>query len=103
MPTYDYLCAACARRVEVVHGVHELGPVTCPSCGAQGTLRKAFVPPTIHFRGSGWAKKERAGVRASSRKARDGSDSDGKGPTEGGKAEPASGAGEPAATKAADD
>lgn len=33
-------------------------PERCPRCGAR-TLRKAFSPPTFHFKGSGWAKKER--------------------------------------------
>ena len=31
----------------------------CPSCGREGTMRKQFVAPTIHFKGSGWAKKDR--------------------------------------------
>jgi putative FmdB family regulatory protein len=60
MPIYDYICSACANRVEVVHGIHGHGPLACPSCGAEGTMKKAFVPPAIHFKGSGWAKKDRA-------------------------------------------
>lgn len=60
MPIYDYICAACSNRVEVVHGIHGHGPLACPSCGAEGTMKKAFVPPAIHFKGSGWAKKDRA-------------------------------------------
>jgi putative FmdB family regulatory protein len=74
MPRYDYACAACSRRFEVVHGISEDGPTTCPLCGA-GPVRKAFVPPTIHFKGTGWAKKER---RATS-SARPGSSDDGAG------------------------
>lgn len=58
MPAYDYDCAACGRRVEVVHGVHAPAPTACPNCGG-GPLKKAFAPPAIHFKGSGWAKKER--------------------------------------------
>ncbi|HEY0443487.1 MAG TPA: zinc ribbon domain-containing protein [Candidatus Limnocylindrales bacterium] len=58
MPTYDYICSTCGHRFEVVHGVNDAGPERCPRCGAT-TLRKAFSPPTIHFKGSGWAKKER--------------------------------------------
>lgn len=58
MPLYDYDCAACGRRIEVVHGVHAPGPAHCPNCGG-GPLKKAFAPPAIHFKGSGWAKKER--------------------------------------------
>jgi putative FmdB family regulatory protein len=58
MPLYDYDCLACGRRFEVVHGVHAEGPTTCPICG-KGPIRKAIVAPAIHFKGSGWAKKER--------------------------------------------
>lgn len=65
MPLYDYDCAACGTRFEVVHGVHADGPATCPACGS-GPVRKAFATPAIHFKGSGWAKKER---RAASSRA----------------------------------
>lgn len=60
MPTYDYVCSACGHRMEVVHGIHGQGPETCPVCG--GRLRKAVMAPTIHFKGSGWAKKDRGAV-----------------------------------------
>ena len=64
MPLYDYDCAACGRRFEVIHGVHAEGPSVCPLCGS-GPVRKAIAAPTIHFKGSGWAKKERrAGTRS---------------------------------------
>jgi putative FmdB family regulatory protein len=58
MPVYDYDCAACGRRFEVIHGVHVDGPTTCPFCG-KGPVRKAISAPAIHYKGSGWAKKER--------------------------------------------
>ena len=58
MPLYDYDCAACGRRFEVVHGVHADPPTECPLCG-KGPIRKAISAPTIHYKGSGWAKKER--------------------------------------------
>jgi putative FmdB family regulatory protein len=58
MPLYDYDCAACGRRFEVIHGVHADGPTTCPLCG-KGPVRKAITAPAVHYKGSGWAKKER--------------------------------------------
>jgi putative FmdB family regulatory protein len=62
MPRYDYRCAACGREVEVVHGIHEAGPTVCEVCG--GPMRKALSAPAIHFKGSGWAKKDaRAAVK----------------------------------------
>ncbi len=58
MPIYDYVCSSCGHRMEVMHGVHAHGPSECPACGGQ--LRKAFAPPAVHFKGTGWAKKERS-------------------------------------------
>ena len=58
MPAYDYDCAACGRRFEVIHGVHAPGPTSCPLCGS-GPVRKAITAAAVHYRGSGWAKMER--------------------------------------------
>jgi putative FmdB family regulatory protein len=58
MPAYDYDCAACGRRFEVSHGVHADQPSACPLCG-RGPVRKAITAAAIHYKGSGWAKKER--------------------------------------------
>jgi putative FmdB family regulatory protein len=59
MPIYEYRCSACGHRTDILHGVHDPGPVFCPECGAERTMRKAVVAPAVHFKGSGWAKKER--------------------------------------------
>lgn len=69
MPIYDYDCSSCRHRVEVIHGIHEAGPRFCPSCGAEGTMRKALATPAIHFKGSGWAKKDRASTSGAKTKA----------------------------------
>jgi putative FmdB family regulatory protein len=75
MPIYDYECANCRRRFEVVHGVHVPGPTSCPLCGG-GPVRKAISAPAVHFKGSGWAKKERrAAAPASKKDAGDGGSS----------------------------
>jgi putative FmdB family regulatory protein len=63
MPIYDYTCSNCGQRTEVIHGINDSGPRFCPNCGAEGTLRKAFSTPAILFKGSGWAKKDRAATR----------------------------------------
>jgi putative FmdB family regulatory protein len=60
VPVYDYVCSACRHRTEVIHGINEVGPRFCPACGAEGTMRKGFSTPSIVFKGSGWAKKDRA-------------------------------------------
>lgn len=70
MPIYDYVCVSCGHTIEVVHGVHDHGPSACPNCG--GRMRKAFSPPAVHFKGTGWAKKERAAASTPKGRARSG-------------------------------
>ncbi len=69
MPIYEYVCSACDHRCDIFHGLHDPGPHFCPSCGREGTMRKAFAPPTIVFKGSGWARKDR-GATSSPRSSR---------------------------------
>jgi putative FmdB family regulatory protein len=81
VPLYDYDCAACGRRFEVIHGVHADPPAACPLCGG-GPVRKAITAASVHYRGTGWAKKERrAAIKSGpSSKGDDGStDSDSSG------------------------
>ena len=69
MPIYDYVCSNCLTRTEFIHGIDAPQPRFCPSCGAEDTLRKAFVAPSVHFKGSGWAKKDRSTASRSKTKA----------------------------------
>ena len=69
MPVYEYACTVCDHRADILHGINDPGPRFCPSCGREGTMRKLFAPPTIHFKGSGWAKKDRASSASGSRRA----------------------------------
>ena len=63
MPIYDYVCTSCGHEVEIVHSVHGHGPSACPQCG--GHMRKAIVAAAVHFKGSGWARKDRGAGRPS--------------------------------------
>ncbi len=94
MPIYDYLCSNCRHVTEVIHGINDAGPRFCPACGADGTMRKALVSPAIHFKGSGWAKKDRSS--SSSTKARSGTSSSSEGGSSGsgGSGEGSAGSGE---------
>lgn len=82
MPTYDYVCQSCGHRVEVRHNLFDHGPVECPNCHAQA-LRKAFATPTIVFKGTGWAKKDR-GTAARTKAAAKSAGDDGAAATGGG-------------------
>jgi putative FmdB family regulatory protein len=85
VPIYDYSCTACGHVTEVIHGINDAAPRFCPSCGAEGTLKKAFATPAVHFKGSGWAKKDRKATSApgksapSASKGTEGSDGPGAG------------------------
>ena len=96
MPRFDFDCAACGERFEILIGVHAERPTICPLCGG-GPLKKAISAPAVHFKGSGWAKKERraATKSASSSTTRD----DGKSDTGTGSTEPTAAT----ATKSKDD
>jgi putative FmdB family regulatory protein len=74
VPFYDYVCETCGHEMEVMHSVHGHGPATCPKCG--GPMKKAITAPAVHFKGSGWARKEKAGkaVRPSDDKKSSGSE-----------------------------
>ena len=71
MPRYDYRCQACGYEIEVVHGIDGSGPTTSEVCG--GAMRKAMSTPAIHFKGSGWAKKDYQAASKAKAKAADSS------------------------------
>jgi putative FmdB family regulatory protein len=96
VPIYDYVCASCRQKTEVIHGIDAPGPRFCPACGAEGTMHKTFATPTVHFKGSGWAKKD----RSSSSRARSRAES---GATSGDAADGGSKAGETSATTTSGD
>jgi len=80
VPVYDYVCSKCHRLTEVVHGIAAEGPHYCPECGAEGTMTKVISAPSVHFKGSGWAKKDRS---SSSRAAARSSETAGTGESSG--------------------
>jgi putative FmdB family regulatory protein len=57
VPRYDYICQN-GHIVEVMHGVNDPGPARCERCGTE--MRKLLSTPSIVFKGSGWAKKDRS-------------------------------------------
>jgi putative FmdB family regulatory protein len=70
VPIYDYVCSSCGHRFEVFRGLNESGPHQCPLC--EGPVSRAFAPPTILFKGSGWAKMDRRSLGAPTKKATSG-------------------------------
>jgi putative FmdB family regulatory protein len=58
MPIYEFVCAGCARKTEVIQGMNDPPPRVCPHCG--GKLKKLASAPAFHLKGSGWYKTDYA-------------------------------------------
>lgn len=64
MPTYEYECTACHRRLEVVQRFSDSPLTTCEECG--GDLKKVISAPGIVFKGGGFYKTDSRGTSSSS-------------------------------------
>lgn len=53
MPLYEYECAACAQRFEIIQKFSDPAPDTCAKCG-KGPVTRLLSSPAIQFKGSGW-------------------------------------------------
>lgn len=53
MPLYEYQCAACGHRFEVIQKFSDPPVEVCPSCGER-QVSKLLSSPAIQFKGSGW-------------------------------------------------
>ena len=57
MPTYEYTCATCDTRHEIVQKMTDPTLTDCPDCG-QPTLRKLFNGVGVVFKGSGFYRTD---------------------------------------------
>ena len=53
MPLYEYQCAACGHRFELIQKFSDPPVDVCPSCGER-QVSKLLSSPAIQFKGSGW-------------------------------------------------
>jgi putative FmdB family regulatory protein len=70
MPLYEYECAACSGRFELIRKFSDPPVETCTICG-KGPVQRLFSSPAIQFKGSGWyitdyAQKGKSGKSDSS-------------------------------------
>lgn len=56
MPIYEYHCAKCDERMEIIQSLSEPPSTHCPKCG--GEIRKLISSPAIQFKGSGFYKTD---------------------------------------------
>ncbi len=54
MPTYEYKCNACKKRVEIFHSIKDEPRRKCPSCGKNALERLIGTGGAIIFKGSGF-------------------------------------------------
>lgn len=67
MPLYEYECATCGEKTEVIRSFSDPPLTVCPNCG--GELKKLLSSPALQFKGSGfyltdYGKSGSAGDRA---------------------------------------
>ena len=53
MPLYEYQCAACGERFEVIQKFSDPPVDVCAKCG-KGPVNRLLSSPAIQFKGSGW-------------------------------------------------
>jgi putative FmdB family regulatory protein len=53
MPFYEYECADCGQRVEVLQRISDEPLSQCPTCNAQ-SLRRLVSAAGFRLKGSGW-------------------------------------------------
>ena len=57
MPTYEYTCASCETKHDIVQKMTDPTLTDCPICG-QPTLRKVFGGVGVVFKGSGFYRTD---------------------------------------------
>ena len=53
MPIYEYRCAACDYRFEIIQKFSDAPATRCPNCEQHQAARQLSAP-AIQFKGSGW-------------------------------------------------
>jgi putative FmdB family regulatory protein len=54
MPTYEYICRACAHEFEVFQSMNDSAKRKCPECGKNALERKIGAGAAVLFKGSGF-------------------------------------------------
>jgi putative FmdB family regulatory protein len=53
VPLYEYECAACGERFEMIQKFSDDPPAACRLCG-KGPVTRLLSSPAIQFKGTGW-------------------------------------------------
>ena len=52
MPTYDYVCKACGKEMEIFQKMSDAKLTKCPECGKEKLIRKIGAGTGIIFHGT---------------------------------------------------
>ncbi|HEX8324589.1 MAG TPA: zinc ribbon domain-containing protein [Tepidisphaeraceae bacterium] len=74
MPTYEYICEACAHEFEKFQSIKADAITLCPSCGKEQVRRKISTGAGILFKGGGFYETDyrSAGYKEAAKKDSDG-------------------------------
>jgi putative FmdB family regulatory protein len=56
MPTYEYVCSACAHEWEAEQSIKDAALTECPSCHSPSARRLISGGTGFSLKGEGWAK-----------------------------------------------
>jgi putative FmdB family regulatory protein len=65
LPTYDYRCAECGHRFELVQSFSDAAVTDCPECAAKGSVRKVYGNVGVVLKGSGFYRNDSRGRSSS--------------------------------------
>jgi putative FmdB family regulatory protein len=57
MPTYEFICPECNDRVEQYFHLYSDKELNCGHCAVQ--MKRQFAAAPAHFKGQGWASKDK--------------------------------------------
>jgi hypothetical protein len=60
MPTYDFYCEKCDKKVEIVRSIKDDSEVPCPECKTK-MWQQLSINEHVVFKGDGWARKPKLG------------------------------------------
>ncbi|MFC4334787.1 FmdB family zinc ribbon protein [Salininema proteolyticum] len=58
MPVYEYRCSDCGHEFDQRQGFNDPRLTDCPSCSAEGSLKKVFGNVGVSFKGSGFYRND---------------------------------------------
>jgi putative FmdB family regulatory protein len=72
MPIYEYICAGCGKRHEIMRKITDAPLTACPECG--GALKKMISNTSFVLKGTGWYATDYASGKTTPKASDSGND-----------------------------